>query len=83
MTASLAYGIYEIEYQVMAQNCIMQNKTVSPFLWKPHAQTRVSTKNNSISDVAIQRLGANIFLIWLTGPMRKQVEAKATIFPKV
>ena len=83
MTASLAYGIYEIEYQIIAKYCRMQNKTVSPFFLKPTAQTRVSTKNVSISAVAIQRVGANIFLIWLTGPIRKHVEAKATIFPKV
>ena len=73
--------MYEIEYQVMAQNCKRQNKTVRPFFSKTAAETSVSIKKSNISDVAIQRVGANIFLIWLTGPIKKQVEANATMFP--
>ena len=67
----------------MAKNCRMQKRMVKPFFFKAKAETRVMTKHPSMTRVAIHRLDENIRLIWLTGPMRKKVAAKATTLPKV
>ena len=50
---------------------------------KMKAETKVRTKKVNMSEVAIQRVGANIFLIWLSGPIKNRVELRAVMLPKV
>lgn len=50
----------------------MNKKTRPPFL-NTNADTRVITKDASIIIVATSLVEANIFLTWLTGPIRNSV----------
>ena len=56
---------------------------VNPFFFHHKADMRVNNKKANMSTVAIHLVGANILLIWFTGPIKKHVLAKATILPNV
>ena len=75
--------MYEIEYHVIAKNWNRQNIIVNPFFFHHKADMRVNIKKANMSTVAIHLVGANILLIWFTGPIKKHVLAKATILPNV
>lgn len=81
-TASRAYGMYDILYQVIATNCIAQHRKVRPVFLRTSADTSVNTKNVRAAIVAITLVELNIFLSCLTGPMRKQVLAIEVMLPR-
>ena len=83
LTASLANGMYEMEYQVMAKNWKMQKRIVSPFLCHQNALISVKRRKLSMTVLAIHRVSENILWSWLMGPMRKRVEQMATTLPRV
>ena len=72
-----------MEYQVIAKNCKRQKINVSPFLPHQRAEHSVRIRNSNIKHVAIQRSGWNILLIWLTGPIRNNVDPMAKTLPTV
>lgn len=47
------------------------------------AEINVKTKETITKIVAMYLFDANIFLTWLTGPMRKQVLSNDVTFPRV
>lgn len=73
--------MYEMAYQVMAQNCKTQKMIASPFFPHQRADIRVSAKKVSISMVAMILVVANILFSWATGPIRNSVLASATRLP--
>ncbi len=64
MTASLAKGMYERQYQVMARNCRTTIRMVRAFFCSTKAEIRVRTRNSSIAVEAIHRSLLNMLLIW-------------------
>ena len=72
--ASLAKGMYEMEYHVIAKNCKMQKSKASPpfFIAKPAISVRIMKTNTKT--VAIIRVLANIFLIWEAKKGRREKE---------
>lgn len=81
--ASLAKGMYEIEYQVKAQNCKMQKSSANPFFPIARPAIKVRAMKTKTKIVAMIRVLANIFLICATGPQRKHVDPMATRLPNV
>lgn len=67
----------------MARNCMITISSARAFLWITKAAMSVMKRARNMTMVAIMRVLANIFLHWLTGPMRKHVLLRARIFPKV
>jgi hypothetical protein len=83
LTASRAYGMYDSEYQVIARDCIIMNTKARTALCSKSAASRVKMKETTTRIVAIALVEANIFLIWLTGPIKKHVLAIDKILPRV
>lgn len=93
--------MYDKEYQVIASDCIIINKSASPALCHYNKKINILFKNikylyltfsaeikvniieTSTKMVATSLVGANIFWICFTGPIRKQVLSIDVIFPNV
>lgn len=81
-TASLAYGIYDKLYQVMAKNWNIQNKNAMPVFFQTSAAIRVRTKKDIATIVEMALVGSNIFFNCLSGPIRKHMLDMDVMFPK-
>lgn len=75
--------MYDREYQVIASHCRIINNNESPALRKYKAAIRENTIITKTKMVAIIRVGANIFLNWFMGPIKKQVLIIDIMFPMV
>ena len=65
--------MYEMEYQVIAQNWITTNIKASTFFFHQNAEHKVRTKATIMTMVATNLVLANMFFNCLTGPMRNRV----------
>lgn len=70
-------------YHVIAKNCMTQKMIASPFLFHQNTAHSVKARQSSITMVAISLVGSNMRFSCFSGPMRKQVLARAVIFPRV
>jgi len=79
--ASLAYGIYDNEYHVIAIYCSKTNNKHNPPFFHKKAAKSVKTIIIKTIIVAIKRVGANIFFICLNGPIKKHVLNNEQMLP--
>lgn len=82
-TASLANGMKERLYQVIARNCRIQKIKARPLFFHQKAAHRVNPRHSSITIVAIKRVGSNILFSCFIGPIRNKVLATDVRFPRV
>ena len=74
--ASLAYGMYEILYQVMAQNWITTNINANTFFFHQNAEQSVRKNATNMMIVASTLVLANMFFSCFIGPIRNIVLKK-------
>jgi len=81
--ASLAYGMYEILYQVMAQNWITTNINANTFFFHQNAEQSVRKNATNMMIVASTLVLANMFFSCFIGPIRNIVLPSDMKFPTV